>query len=227
MKLFKLLLIIFPLPTITVANIMDLPIIQIENPANTIMLKSPAKAVPFPLSDETKQIIQQMQKELYQLNGVGLAAPQVNISKRIIAVYIPENAVLLRNDAKPYPMHVMINPSYQPIDDSATYYDIEACYSVKSKAGKVQRYREIELSYQDENGVQHQSVESGFYARVLQHEIDHLNGTLIIDRLKPTDTQGTITEMMALRRSELPKEKQKVFDELLKAKNINNNLAPE
>ncbi|WHN66399.1 peptide deformylase [Cysteiniphilum sp. QT6929] len=202
------------------AKTMKLSITEIENPTDVAILKSPAKTVSFPLTEMNKTIIQNMQDRLYQLGGVGLAAPQVNVSQRIIVIYIPDDAVLLRDNAKPYPMHVMINPSYRPCNDCATSYDIEACYSVKAKAGKVQRYNEIELKYQDEKGSWHTSIENGFYARVLQHEIDHLNGILIIDRLKPSDVQGTISEMMNLRRSELSKDKQQMFDKLLRKKNI-------
>ncbi len=204
------------------AKTMKSSITKIENPTDVAVLKSPAKTVTFPLTEENKTTIQQMREKLYQLGGVGLAAPQVNVSQKIIVVYIPDDAALLRDDIKPYPMHVMINPSYQPpIDDYTTSYDIEGCYSVTSKAGKVQRYNKIKLEYQDEQGVWHKSIENGFYAPVLQHEIDHINGILIIDRLKPSDTQGTISEMMTLRRAELPKDKQKMFDELLRKKNIN------
>ena len=138
-----------------------------------------------------------MKLKLKSLGGVGLAAPQVNYDKQIIAIYIPEEARLLREDVElTYPMHVMINPSYKAVDSTNKTADFEACYSVSSKAGKVPRYQTIQIQYYDEQGQPHQQIESGFYARVLQHEIDHIHGTLITDRLTPDCIQGSIAEMM-------------------------------
>jgi len=95
---------------------------------------------------------------------------------------------------------------------------LNSCYSVSSKAGKVPRYNQIKVSYYDEAGVLHEQTENGFYARVLQHEIDHLNGFLIVDRLTPDCVQGTIEEMMVLRRAELPEEKKVIFDKVVARK---------
>ncbi len=97
-------------------------------------------------------------------------------------------------------------------------YDFESCYSVDSKAGKVPRYNQIKVSYYDESGKHYTQIESGFYAESLQHEIDHLNGILIIDRLKPDCIQGTIKEMMTLRRAELSPEKRELFDQVMARK---------
>lgn len=112
----------------------------------------------------------------------------------------------------------MINPTYEPIIKEGTYTDYESCYSVSDKAGKVPRYKSIKISYYDESGRYHQQIEHGFYARVLQHEIDHLQGLLITDRLTSDCVQGTIKEIMALRRSELSEEKRGVFDEIIAKK---------
>ncbi len=197
---------------------MGLNIVTVEESEYKKVLKTPAGSVAFPLSSEDLALIQAMKDKLYTLEGVGLAAPQVNVAKQIIVVYIPENAALLREHVTPYLMHVMINPSYKPFEHSATYYDFEGCYSVASKAGKVPRFQEIILSYFDEQGEEHQQVEKDFYARVLQHEIDHLNGLLIIDRLTSDCIQGSPVEMAKLRRSELSEEKRALFDALMAKK---------
>jgi len=160
------------------------------------------------------------EKKLRQLKGVGLAAPQVGYNKRIITIYIPKDAALLRDNVKQYPLHVMINPNYEITADTSKVDDFEACYSVTSKAGKVPRYKVIKLSYQNEHGQLSTSIESGFYARVLQHEIDHLNGILIIDRLTPDCLQGSVEDMMAIRRSELSADKKAHFDKLMKEKGL-------
>jgi len=202
--------------SITAVN--DLAIISIESAEHRSMLKGVAQAVDFPLNQEDKQLIEAMKVKLFALGGVGLAAPQINISKRIIVIYIPESAALLRDNVKTYPMHVLINPTYDAIKNSEIKADFEGCYSVASKAGKVARFEQIKLHYYDESGQSHQQVEQGFYARVLQHEIDHLNGILIVDRLTPECLQGTPEEMMALRRNELSEEKRVVFDQLMAEK---------
>lgn len=192
-------------------------IITIEQPEYQHVLRIKAQAVRFPLSKIDKQLIAEMKDKLYQLGGIGLAAPQLNQSKQIMVLYIPKEAALLRDHVIPYPMHVMLNPSYEVVDPTLQY-DFEACYSVSSKAGKVPRFSQIKISYYDESGTLHQTMEQGFYARALQHEIDHLNGILITDRLRPDCVQGTILEMMALRRTELPEEKRALFDSMMKIK---------
>ena len=201
---------------------MELSIITIEDEKDKqgSVLKNEATKVNFPLSIEDRNIISQMKEMLYKAEGVGLAATQVGISKKIALIYIPESAALLREDVRIYPMHAIINPEYDPIAKDSKYSDFEGCYSVKSVYGKVPRYKTIEVSYQNEDGVFIQRTVSGFYARVLQHEIDHLNGILITDRLTPDCTQGTFQEMLAIRRQELPKDKRKHFDQLIKAKNM-------
>lgn len=197
---------------------MALEIVTIENQEHRQVLKTPAEKVSLPLSMENKVLIDAMKNKLNDLGGVGLAAPQVNHALQIIAIYIPEEASLLREHVKPYLMHILINPSYEPLKDTLIAYDFEACYSVSGKAGKVPRYDQIQLSYYDESGEFHQQIEQGFYARVLQHEIDHINGVLIIDRLTPDCIQGTMEEMMALRRAELSEGKRVVFDQIMARK---------
>ena len=197
---------------------MALSIVTVEQPEFRKVLQTPSALVTFPLSDEDRMLIKAMKEKLYALEGVGLAAPQVNQSKQIIAVYIPESAALLRDNVRSYPMHVLINPSYKGMTTSPINYDFEGCYSVNSRAGKVPRYEELMLSYFDEQGTNHQSIEKGFYARVLQHEIDHINGLLILDRLTPECTQGTPAEMATLRRAELSEEKRILFDSLMEKK---------
>jgi len=199
-------------------NAMDINIVTIEQPEHHRVLKTAAKKITFPLSKEEIELIKAMKKKLYELEGVGLAAPQVNKGKRIIAVYIPEKAAILRDNITTYPVHIMINPSYKPINENALVYDFEGCYSVSSKMGKVPRYEQIQVTYYDEKGIFHQQIEKGFYARVLQHEIDHLQGILITDRLTKDCIQGTLKEMMALRRAELPDDKKVILDALIAKK---------
>lgn len=197
---------------------MEINLVTIEQAEYQHVLKTKAQPVTFPLTAEDKQLITAMKTKLKKLGGVGLAAPQINHPKQIIAMYIPEEATLLRDNVEIYPLHVMLNPSYEPINPTEQHADYEGCYSVSSKAGKVPRYSTIKLTWYDEQGQQHQSMEHGFYARVLQHEVDHLNGILISDRLTPDCVQGTPTEMAVLRRAELPENKRILFDKVMARK---------
>lgn len=200
---------------ITSWPVMSLGIVTIEEVKNKNVLTHSAQAVLFPLSQQDQTVLNWMKAKLLDLGGVGLAAPQVNYAKKMAVVYIPEEAALMREHVKPYPLHVLINPEYEQVADTTIAHDFESCYSVASKAGKVPRYDKIKVSYYDELGHYHQSIEQGFYARVLQHEIDHLNGILIIDRLTSDCIQGSIEEMMLLRRAQLSEEKKKLFDQLM------------
>lgn len=204
------------------SNAMTLNFITIESESSpaTSVLKTSAKTVAFPLSEEDKESIAKMKDRLHKLEGVGLAAPQVGIAKRIAVIYIPETASLLREDVRAIPMHVIINPEYHPVDPGNKKQDFEACYSVENVVGKVSRFHSIRAKYQNEEGEVIDVIVEGFYARVLQHEIDHLDGLLITDRLTPNCVQGDKASMMKLRRAELPEEKRKHFDALLKKKGI-------
>lgn len=198
---------------------MPLKILAIEDPG-TDVLRQIAETVTFPLTLQDRELIEAMRNKLIELEGVGLAAPQVGISKQIIAIYIPESAALLREHAEKHPLQVLINPSFVPIEPHSLEEDFEGCYSVRSKMGKVPRHSTIRVRYQDESGKFKEALIAGFTARVLQHEIDHLQGHLITDRFGPDSEQGTIEEMMKIRREELPLDKQKLLDKLLTKKGM-------
>jgi peptide deformylase len=104
--------------------------------------------------------------------GIGLAAPQVGVLLRV--------AVISLRDATP-PL-VLVNPSYEPADDSVQAED-ERCLSVPDFAAPVPRYAAIRVRYLDQRGQLQERTERGFLARVMQHEIDHLDGVLCIDRV--------------------------------------------
>lgn len=197
-------------------------IIAIESVANPekSALRQQSRKIIFPLATADQELIAEMKEMMFALGGVGLAAPQIGITKNIAVIYIPESAALLRDNVQEKPMHVIINATYEPIESEGKYSDFEACYSVNSVMGKVPRYNAIKVRYQDETGKEVSKIEKGFYARVLQHEIDHLNGLLITDRLTPECLQGPHPEMLKIRRAELPPEKRKLFDDLLKQKSL-------
>ncbi len=106
--------------------------------------------------------------------GVGLAAPQVGVSKQVAVVNSePENEKTLIK---------MINPIIVSTSDETGSFE-EGCLSVPGIRGNVIRPVAIEIHYQDETGEKHELKAEGLLARVIQHEVDHLNGVLFVDRL--------------------------------------------
>lgn len=193
--------------------------IEDENPTTSV-LRQKAQDVSFPLSASDLELITMMQEFVFNAGGVGLAAPQVNVNKNIAVIYIPKSAQLLRDNANIYPMHTIINASYKKTEDAEIIFDFEGCYSVKTIYGQTPRYSKITVTCQNERGQKNSFEATGFYARVIQHEIDHLNGLLFIDRFTSDCLQGSPEEMLEIRRKSLSKDKQKLFDNLLKQKNI-------
>ncbi len=193
-------------------------IIFIEHQENleTSVLKNIAQQVHFPLDDVDKKMISEMKQVLYNIGGVGLAAPQIGVGKKVAVIYISKEAATLRDDASEIEMHTIINPKYEPVantKESDKIRDFEGCLSIESLAGKVLRFHSIKIQYQDEDGKIMDKVVSGFYARVLQHEIDHLNGILITDRLTDSCPQGSISSMLKLRRDEFNPKQRKIWEE--------------
>jgi len=204
----------------TLNQFMKIIKIEEEKDQKHSALKNIAKDVLFPLTKEDRALIRSMEKVLYELEGIGLAAPQVDIAKRIALIYIPESASLLRDNATTVPMHTIINPEYTPVNKEEKKSDFEGCYSVASVMGKISRFNTINVKYQNEEGEVIEKTVSGFYARALQHEIDHLNGILITDHLTPDCLSGDVATMLKLRRDSLSEEQRKSFDELMRKKTL-------
>ena len=118
--------------------------------------------------DSLHNLMDDMRITLYHNNGVGLAAPQVGVNKRVIVV-----------DDRESPYVEMVNPRI--VESSGCEEDVEACLSVPDKAGWVRRATKIKVEYQDRFGKEHSLTAKDYLARVLQHEIDHLEGILYVD----------------------------------------------
>lgn len=181
-----------------------LELVTIENTPNAAeILKKPAKTVEFPLSADVLELIEAMKKKVIEIDGVGLAANQVGHHLRVIVYLVPENALSYRVDAREeVPLTVLINPSYTPIEADGKFADWEGCFSVAETVGKVNRYKSIHYEGQTIDGKPVKTTAQGFLARVLQHEIDHVNGFLIVDRLTPDCIQGNPKEMINIRKME-------------------------
>lgn len=138
------------------------------------VLRQPAKRV-AKVDDEIRQIVRQMLQTMYSEDGIGLAAPQVAINKQIVVIDIdPEN-----------PEHqplVLINPTIKSFGN-AIVVSQEGCLSIPGVYLDVQRPEAIEVSFKDEQGRPRTIQATGLLSRAIQHEIDHLNGVLFVDRV--------------------------------------------
>lgn len=138
-------------------------------------------------SDQIKQLIELMRETMYDAYGVGLAAPQVGLPLQLAVIedradqLTPE--VLAERERTSVPFHVIINPQLY-IEDAAPVEFFEGCLSVSGFTGLVPRARAVRVECLNEHAEPVSITARGWYARILQHEIDHLNGTLYLDRMK-------------------------------------------
>ena len=140
-------------------------------------------------STEIQQLIQFMQETLRDAPGVGLAAPQVGVGIQLAIIEdLPEYSKAMtpeqiaERERKPVPFHVIVNPKLTPVGDEKVEF-FEGCLSVNGYTAMVPRYRQVRVECLDEHGKDRVIGASGWYARILQHEIDHLNGTVYVDRM--------------------------------------------
>ncbi len=126
--------------------------------------------------DEIRHLAEDMVETMQEAEGIGLAAPQVGESKALCVV----NLELIDETAEP---KAYINPKIVADDGTSTLE--EGCLSIPDIREDITRPESITVKYQDINGEKHEEQCFGMLARVLQHEIDHLNGILFIDRISP------------------------------------------
>ena len=119
------------------------------------------------VTPKVRQLIDDMLETMYEANGVGLAAPQVGILKRIVTIDIGEGPL------------VMINP--QIVKTAGTQTGDEGCLSVPGKAGTVTRPNEVTVRFMDEDGEYYELEAEELLARAICHECDHLDGKLYVD----------------------------------------------
>lgn len=154
---------------------------KLENPPLQIhylgerVLRQPAKRV-AKVDQKIRQLVQQMLQTMYSADGIGLAAPQVGVNKQIIVIDCepdnPENPPL-----------ILINPVIK-IYSSSTCDGQEGCLSIPGVYLDVKRPEAIEVAYKDENGRPKTLKATELLSRAIQHEMDHLNGVMFVDRVQ-------------------------------------------
>jgi peptide deformylase len=162
-------------------------VINLKHPHEHRVLRKLAKELTFPLSDEDKRDVELVEQRFdSETNMAGVAAPQIGIAKQIIVFSAPDDPLLKkwRQDfTQTMPKQVWINPSYEPLDE-ATHEEYEGCFSVADMAGPVKRYSHIKYRAYDKDGSVIKGKAEGYLARVIQHEVDHIRGTLFIDHVE-------------------------------------------
>ncbi|WP_278924126.1 MULTISPECIES: peptide deformylase [Pseudophaeobacter] len=145
------------------------------------------------LSDKLRLLADDMLETMYAAPGIGLAAPQIGVLDRLIVLDCEKAEGVA---AKPL---VMFNPEVIAASDETNVYD-EGCLSIPDQYAEVTRPKEVEVQWVDRNGKVQRETFDGLWATCVQHEIDHLQGKLFIDYLKPLKRQMITRKMQKLKR---------------------------
>jgi peptide deformylase len=130
---------------------------------------------------EVQQLVDDLIETMRAANGAGLAANQIGVARRVVVMEVGDNP---RYPYKPrIPLTVAVNPRIEPLDDETVDIN-EGCLSVPLR-GEVSRHVNVRVRYLDRDGVAHDEVVRGLTAGTWQHECDHLDGVLIVDRADP------------------------------------------
>jgi peptide deformylase len=168
---------------------MRLKILQVGEP----VLRSPARPLTHDeiTTDEIQRLITDMRETMHDAPGVGLAAPQVGVPLQLAVIEDREDylkaispAELEEKERAPVPFHVIINPKIELVGDASIQF-FEGCLSLSGFSALVPRSRQVRVTYLNERAQEKSILAAGWYARILQHEIDHLRGTLYIDKMLP------------------------------------------
>lgn len=132
-------------------------------------------------SEQTARLIEDLRDSMKHYGGIGIAAPQIGISKQICVIELGE--INRYGQTISLPFTVFINPKIEELTDEVAGY-WEGCLSVPGLRGYVERVQKLKVTYFNERYELCELVAEGFLATVIQHELDHLFGTLYIDRVK-------------------------------------------
>ena len=166
------------------------PVLRIGHPT----LSQPAKAVAEFNTPQLYALIQDMLDTMAAETGVGLAAPQIGESLRLIVFGMQDNPRYPGRE--PVPTTVLLNPQITPIGEEMEE-DWEGCLSLPEMRGWVPRHRHILYTGFDAEGRPIEREASGFHARVVQHEVDHLDGILFPQRMPDMSRFGFEKELFA------------------------------
>jgi peptide deformylase len=162
-------------------------ILKVAFLGHPVLRKSARQVALSELSDSvTQKLIDDMFETMHEYQGIGLAAPQVHMGIRLFVAGVDDS------EAGVSPV-VMVNPEITPIGEVAEE-DWEGCLSIPDIRGRVSRQSEILVRSLDRYGRERTMTASGFFARVIQHEADHLDGVLFLDRMSSLDSLTYLAE---------------------------------
>jgi len=150
---------------------------------------APVKGV----TDDLRKLAEDMLETMYAAPGIGLAAPQVGVLKRLIVM-----DAVKEKDAEPQPM-VLFNPEVVWTSEARNVYE-EGCLSIPEQYADVERPAEATVRWLNMDGAPQEATFDKLWATCVQHEIDHLDGVLFIDYLKPLKRQMITRKMVKLKR---------------------------
>ena len=167
-------------------------ILKVARLGHPVLRKVAAPVEPSEIrSAETQRLIDDMVETMREYNGAGLAATQVHVLKQICVIEVQGNPRY--PDAPAIPLTVLINPVVTPLTEEMEN-GWEGCLSVPDMRGVVSRVTAVRLECYDRNGERVDVVAKDFFARVIQHETDHLNGIVYVDRMRDLSTLSHIAE---------------------------------
>jgi peptide deformylase len=155
---------------------------EVSKPVSMLQLNDPG----------FQSMIDNMLETMHHLNGAGISAPQVGQNFRVMIFEITKNPRY--PEAEPVPLTILINPSFEVLSPEMQE-GYEGCLSVGDLRGVVQRHRHIRYRGLGRQGEIIEREVTNFHAKVFQHEYDHLDGILFIDRVQDTTTLGFTNEL--------------------------------
>ncbi len=153
------------------------PVLKMGHP----LLREVAQSVDVFDAVQMRELLTDMEDTMRALNGAGIAAPQIGVSLRVVIFEMQENPRYPH--VAPIPFTVLINPVLEPLGTDMED-GWEGCLSVPGLRGVVPRYRRLHYSGLDRDGQTFERTVEGFHARVVQHEVDHLDGVLFPQRIR-------------------------------------------
>lgn len=179
-------------------------VLKIVRMGHPVLLRA-AEPVPVPLDAETRRLIRDMIETMEDASGAGLAAPQVGVGLRLVVFKVtPDRASGAPGDL-PLATRVLLNPALSPIETDPVP-GWEGCLSIPGLRGVVPRFPVIRYTGLDPDGTAIEATASGFHARVVQHELDHLDGILYPMRMTDFRLFGFTEELERLAAGTAPEE---------------------
>lgn len=169
-----------------------LPIVEVPD-SRLRLVSQPVEAV----DDHVRQLVADMIETMYDAHGIGLAAIQVGVDKRVLVIDLQEEE---DEEGKPIKNpHAYINPEILSVSEELSTYN-EGCLSIPEQYAEVKRPASCRVKWLDEKGGTHKAELDGLLATCMQHEIDHLNGVLFIDHVSRLKRDMLMRKLTKLRR---------------------------